>query len=162
MNVKKMGKIFPALCLSLLLTAVFAGRSQAAGTPAGAIADNNGKLYVVLINFDSSYTAAQIDLGTNLAIALATQYSTSTTTANVFTYQQLAQLGFTDADALHQALLPSIGNFDYIYVTATKVPNAESGTNLRFDIKFYTAGLATGMYIGAFEISEQLVAVFLG
>ncbi len=162
MNVKKMGKIFPALCLSLLLTAVFAGRSQAAGTPAGAIAYIYGKPYVVLINFNSSYTANQIDLSTNLAIALATRYSTSTMTAQIFTYQQLAQMGWTDADALHAALVPLTGNFYYFYVTATKVSNAESGTNLRLDIKFYTGGKTTGTYIGTFEISEPLVAAFFG
>lgn len=159
---RKTGKFFLSLFLGLALMAVSASRSLAGGTPVGAIAINNGEYYVFLVNFASNYTDAQIDMGTTLAQALVSQYATSDTTAYVFTRAELADLGFTDADALHAALLPSLGNFEaYLYITATKVANAASGTNLRFDLTVYGSGVETGMYIGAFELSEPLVNSFI-
>ncbi|MEF3169175.1 MAG: hypothetical protein K6360_07595 [Deltaproteobacteria bacterium] len=162
MSMKKHSKIFLTLWLCISLFTAFAGYSQAAGTPAGAIANYDGKQYVVLINFSSAYSAAQIDLGTNIAQNLINQYSSSSMTAQVFTHTQLAQMGWTDADALHAALVPYVGSVEaYFYITATKVANPSSGTNLRFDLKIYTESVPNGMYIGAFELSEPLVNSFI-
>jgi hypothetical protein len=70
--------------------------------------------------------------------------------------------GGMDADSLHNSVLSLLDDFQiYLYAKATKVNNAESGSNLRFDFRMYTSRIPIGLYVGALEVDEYLLTMFL-
>lgn len=162
---KRMKTMGAVLCVAFALMTAFAGAAQAAGTPLGFwIESSESKPSIVLVNFDASYSAAQIDAGTSLAQGFLTyvleNYGSSIqgTTITMYTPQELSGI---DAEQLNNAILPVLGDLEmYLYVTATKVSHPESGKNLRFDLRLY-AGSATPVYLGAVEVNEALVNTFL-
>lgn len=148
-------------CAALVMMAVAGETAQASGTPlAFIITRENSKAIAVLVNFNSQYSQDQIRVGTALVKGLIDQYASSLgATVTVMTADEL---GGADADTLHDSMLSMLGNVDmYIYGKATKVDNAESGSNFRFDFHLYTSKLPIGLYIGAIEINAQLLNMFL-
>lgn len=157
---KRMKTMGASLCVAFALMTAFAGAAQAAGTPLGFWIESSGGVSIVLVNFDASYSPAQIDAGTSLAQALLESYGASIqgTTITMYTPQELSGI---DADQLHNDILSVLGELQmYLYVTATKVSHPESGTNLRFDLRLY-AESATPYYLGAVEVNETLVNMSL-
>ncbi|MDY6910689.1 MAG: hypothetical protein SWC40_12240 [Thermodesulfobacteriota bacterium] len=158
---KRMKTMGASLCVAFALMTAFAGAAQAEGTPLGFWIESSGiGPSIVLVNFHESYSPAQIDAGTLLAQGLLESYGSSIqgTSITMYTPQMLSGI---DADQLHNAILPVLGDLEmYLYVTATKVSHPESGKNLRFDLRLY-AGSATPYYLGAVEVNEVLVNTFL-
>jgi outer membrane lipoprotein-sorting protein len=146
---------------ALVLMMVAGGSAQASGTPlAFIITTGDSKPIVVLVNFNSEYSDALISSGTSLLQSLMEEYASSLdATVVVMTAEDF---GGMDADSLHNSVLSLLGDFQiYLYAKATKVNNAESGSNLRFDFRMYTSRIPIGLYVGALEVDEYLLTMFL-
>ncbi|WP_028323903.1 hypothetical protein [Desulfatirhabdium butyrativorans] len=149
------------VCAALVLMTVAGGRAQASGTPlAFIITTGDSKPIAVVVNFNSQYSDDLISSGTSLLQSLMEEYASSLdATVTVMTSEEL---GGMDADSLHNSVLSMLDEMKmYLYVKATKVNNAESGSNLRFDFRMYTSRLPIGLYVGALEVNEYLLTMFL-
>lgn len=149
------------VCAALVLMTVAGGSALASGTPlAFIITTGDSKPIAVLVDFDSEYSDELISSGTSLLQSLMEEYASSLdATVTIMTAEEL---GGMDADSLHNSVLSMLDDLKmYLYVKATKVNNTESGSNLRFDFRMYTSRLPFGLYVGALEVNEYLLTMFL-
>lgn len=154
-------KLPMVVCAALALMTVTGVSAQASGTPlAFIITTGESKPIVAVVNFNSQYSDDLINSGTSLMQSLIEEYASSlNATVTVMTAEAL---GGMDADSLHDSVLSMLDDLQmYLHVKATKVSNAESGSNLRFDFHLYTSKMPGGLYVGALEVNEYLLTMFL-